>query len=150
MKYTFAFIVLWAMMFMATSTIAQTTEPVPEPTQPTIEYKFQIGYGTIIGVEWVDLPNVKYEVVEGLVSNDHNYWSLPGIQKWEAISCDDPKMKVVFSFELSPKQGPPIFLYRVRLAGYTVEPASQGPWSEASEWVGIITIPQPGRPIMPK
>jgi len=133
----------YIVIFMMISTIAFAQE-LPEPEQPDIQYEAEIGFGTFTGIVWQPQA-ITYQVENGQPIGSHAYWSMLGVQKFEALACT-PNQKVVFQFEINElPEGLPFVFYRVRLRGFIGE--NKGEWSEASYWVGLVNINQPGRPI---
>ena len=139
MKYIIMIIAI--LLFNNANVLAQEA---PEPTQPDIQYEAEIGFGTFAGIVWQ--PQViTYQIIDGQPTGTHAYWSALGVQKFEATACT-PNQKVVFQFEINElPEGLPFIFYRVRLRGFISN--NKGVWSEASYWVGLVNINQPGRPI---
>jgi len=130
-------------MMLSVSSVAAQEQP--EPTNPTIEYEAEIGFGTFTGIVW-QTQAINYQVVAGVPAIGHTYWSTLGIQKFEALACNSTTQKVVFHFEInSLPEGLPFVYYRVRIRGFVGE--TKGAWSASSYWVGLINLAAPGVPV---
>jgi hypothetical protein len=144
-------LVIFMLFITCGFTIAQE---LSEPTDPPLEYKAEISWGSTNST-WAAIP-ITYTVVDG-TPGIHKYWTFGlGIKLFEAVALESTvttpkKVTVTMNIASFPATGNKWWgnFFRTRIygsittSGQTVDSTK----SEASYWVGIISLPTPQRPI---
>ena len=133
--------------------MAQVIE-LPEPVAPTIDYVFQIAFGSKTALTWVDVIPAELTVTEGVVNSVHNYYGRIGINTFRSVSMDStealPKV-VIVSFDIQSLPNNRWFdIFRIRDKAVITHPDGtkiESVYSEPSYWVLIIDMRKLGIPI---
>jgi len=148
-------VLLVIFMLFITCSFAVAQE-LPEPTDPPLDYKAEISWGTSTGATWEAIPIV-YTVVDGTPGTVHKYWTFGlGIKLFEAVALESTiatpkKVNITMNIASLPTTGNKWWgnFFRTRIygsittSGQTVDSTKSDP----SYWVGIISLPTPQRPI---
>lgn len=133
-------------------------DELPEPAQPEVVYKFEIGWGTIQSLVWaelvpdtwivVDMPPTIDNLPESIPTEEsHVYWNRDNVYHFYAEAADSTEEQIrMLAFEFTLDNLPVFFFgfFRVRVIGYRSgedPPADEHEnWSEASNWVAVFKL----------
>ena len=128
-------------------------QELPEPVPPTIDYVFQISWGSKNNLTWVDSIPSALTVTAGVVAGVHNYYGRIGINRFQSVAMDSTELVptiVIVSFDIQViPNGRWFDIFRIRSKAIVNHPDGtriESVWSEPSYWVLIIDLHKLGLP----
>ena len=139
--------------------IAQDTE-LPEPSEPTISYEFEISWGSKTTLAWTPITPVSIEMLDGVAITTHAYSGRIGINTFESVAWNtttEKPMKVIVKFDIkSLPEGKWWDIFRIHsclvikypppapLQGGLEDRIEKSGWSPPSYWVMVVDLSKVG------